>query len=92
MGTSQSAENKIKWFEKIFKYLETQGKTLDLNQIVADFCITHYSTKRKALEIIKLFEASKRIKVFGGEIGSPSTINEKMSICSEEQKKLSTMA
>ena len=53
MGTEQSKLKKLKWFKVRFLGAEELGISLDEEKLISEFVITHASTRRTALEILK---------------------------------------
>lgn len=88
MGTSKSAVEKINYFKVRFEAAKREGISIDKEQLIAQFIITQYSTRRKALEIINVFETAGIIKILGKEIASPELINENTDILPSKQKSL----
>jgi hypothetical protein len=88
MGTQYSLRKKINYFQTIFKNMKIKGISLDEKKVIAQFCIIHASTPRKAKELIKMFEDAGEIKKIGSEIVSPELFEEKTSNKSTYQKSI----
>lgn len=59
---------KISWMSGRFQVAAEQDKIIDKEKLIANFCIELSSTRKTALELIKLFEHAGKIKVIGNEI------------------------
>lgn len=88
MGTHLSAASKINFFKLRFMKAKDIGISLNKEMLIAQFILTEYSTRRKAIEIIKTFETAGIIKIIGTEIAHPSIIKENSDICPVKQKSL----
>lgn len=76
MGTHKSAEYKYNWLMKCFNNAENDKISLSEPKLIAQFCITHASTKRTAKEMIKLFEEAGYIYRIGLELMSEQLFKE----------------
>ena len=47
------------------------GGIVDKNKLISEFCLSHASTERTCLEILKLLEDSNQIKIIENEIWTP---------------------
>jgi hypothetical protein len=78
MGTIHSARKKIDFFATRFRLMKEKDLIISEKKIIAQFCIEHASTQRKAKEIIKMFEDAGEIKRIGSELMSEKTFNDEM--------------
>jgi len=78
MGTIHSARKKIDFFSKAFRMMKEKEFIISEKKLIAQFCIIHASTPRKAKEIIKMFEDAGEIKRIGSELMSEETFNDEM--------------
>ncbi len=72
MGSQKSAAFKIKWLETHINSAMDQGKIINKEKLISQFCITHASTRRTCLEYLHHLENLGRIKIVGDEIWTPS--------------------
>ena len=88
MGTQHSSQSKINFFKIHFSEAHKRGTSLNKERLIAQFILTQFSTRRKALEIIKVFETAGIIQIVGTEIAHPSIIAENSNILPTKQKSL----
>ena len=48
------------------------NEVLDKEQLIAKFCLELASSRKTAVEILKGFEATEKIKIIGNEIWNPA--------------------
>lgn len=63
MGTARTQAKKLSWFRNRFEIAINQGIDLDKNKTIAMFCVDNQSTRNKALELLRNFEALDEIKL-----------------------------
>lgn len=89
MGTHLSAQSKINFFKGYFESMKRTRITIDKNKLIAQFILTEYSTRRKAIEIIKVFEVAGIIQIIGTEITIPKQTDDELEDMLTEQQSLS---
>jgi hypothetical protein len=83
MGTKYTAKFKLNW---MWNKLEEQGifgLGYEEKQLIAEFVIAHGTTRRTALDLIKIFEDAKKIIRKEGKIYSKAFFNDDLSIKEE---------
>ncbi len=54
MGTINTARKKRLWWEEVIRRMKEMGISLDYEKTISHFCEVHDSTRKTALEFIKL--------------------------------------
>jgi len=78
MGTQYTRRSKIEWFLPRINQAMEQGYVVDEEKLIAEFCLANNSTRKTALEILKLLELHKRIVRVDGRIWTPEAYEAEM--------------
>lgn len=68
MGTAKTRAYKINWLFGHISAAMKKGVIIDKEKLIAAFCIDLASSRKTALEILKDFETTGKIKIIGNEI------------------------
>lgn len=85
MGTTKTRQYKISWMWGHIQAAANQEKILDKELLIAKFCLDLASSRKTAVEILKGFEATGKIKIIGKELWTPERYDIEQSL--NNQKK-----
>lgn len=68
MGTAKTQQTKKVWFLNRFMIAKRELIELDREKLICNFCLDNNSTRKTALELLKIFETTGAIKTEGNFI------------------------
>lgn len=68
MGTKKTRAQKQRWFENVIRRAKDDDKILNKEKLISSFCLDNQTSRKTALEFLKLFVSIEKVIVKGKEV------------------------